>query len=202
MTLRIVLAEDHALLRESLQTVFGLADDIDVVAAADNGADALDAIRSRRPDGAMVDIDMPRMSGLEVAEAVRDERLDCALLVVTSYGKPGYLQRAMRAGVRGFVTKNVSPDTLVEAVRKVCAGGRFVDPEIAADALAVGETPLTDRELEVLRLSGAGLRPAEIGTRLSLAEGTVRNYLSSTLTKLQVDNRVAAYRVAEEAGWL
>ncbi|MGW7532109.1 response regulator [Amycolatopsis sp. NPDC054798] len=202
MTLRIVLAEDHALLRESLRTVFTLADDIEVVEAVDNGADALEAIRRERPDGAMVDIDMPRMSGLEVAEALHAEAIPCALLVVTSYGKPGYLHRAMRAGVRGFVTKNISPDALIDAVRKVCAGGRHVDPEIAADALAVGETPLTDRELEVLRLSGAGLRPAEIGARLSLAEGTVRNYLSSTLTKLQVDNRVAAYRVAEEAGWL
>ncbi|MEV0066064.1 response regulator transcription factor [Amycolatopsis sp. NPDC050768] len=202
MTLRIVLAEDHALLRESLRTVFSLAEDIDVVEAVDNGADALEAIRRERPDGAMVDIDMPRMSGLEVAEAVRAEGLDCGLLVVTSYGKPGYLHRAMRAGVRGFVTKNISPDDLITAVRKVCTGGRHVDPEIAADALAVGETPLTERELDVLRLSGAGLRPAEIGARLSLAEGTVRNYLSSALTKLQVDNRVAAYRVAEEAGWL
>ncbi|MFI5611280.1 response regulator [Amycolatopsis sp. NPDC051903] len=202
MTLRIVLAEDHALLRESLRTVFSLVDDIEVVEAVDNGADALAAIRRERPDGAMVDIDMPRLSGLEVAEAVKAEGLPCGLLVVTSYGKPGYLHRAMRAGVRGFVTKNISPDALIDAVRKVCSGGRHVDPEIAADALAVGETPLTERELEVLRLSGAGLRPAEIGARLSLAEGTVRNYLSSTLTKLQVDNRVAAYRVAEEAGWL
>lgn len=202
MTIRIVLAEDHALLRESLAAVFGLVDDIDVAATAADGTEALAVLAREQPDVAVLDIEMPGMSGLAVAEALHAAGSRCALLVVTSYGKPGYLHRALRAGVRGFVTKNVSPDTLIDAVRTVHAGRRYVDPELAADALAVGETPLTEREIDVLRLSGAGLRPPEIAARLSLAEGTVRNYLSNTMAKLQVDNRVAAYRVAQEAGWL
>lgn len=202
MTIRIVVADNEQLIRDSLSVILSAPEDMNVVAVAADGAQAVAAVREAAADVVVLDLDMPVMNGLEAAEAVRAESPDCGIVILTSHGRPGYLQRSMRLGVRGFITKDTSAAKLADVVRQVHAGGRFIDPEIATDALALGGSPLSTREREVLTLSGEGLRLGEIAGRLCLAEGTVRNYMSSIMNKLDVDNRVAAHRAAREAGWL
>lgn len=202
MTIRIVVADNEQLIRDSLSIILSVPEDMNVVAVAADGAQAVAAVREAGADVVVLDLDMPVMNGLEAAEAVRAEAPDCGIVILTSHGRPGYLQRSMRLGVRGFITKDTPAAKLAEVVRQVHAGGRFIDPEIATDALALGGSPLSAREREVLALSGEGLKLSEIAGRLCLAEGTVRNYMSSIMNKLDVDNRVAAHRAAREAGWL
>ncbi|MGH3239069.1 MAG: LuxR C-terminal-related transcriptional regulator, partial [Spirillospora sp.] len=159
-------------------------------------------ISSHHPDVAVLDIEMPGADGLTVAERLGASGARCAICILTSFGRPGYLRRAMAAGVRGFVAKDAPTEQLAAAIRKIHAGGRYLDAELAASAMAAGDNPLTDREREVLRLTGTGTETARIATQLHLSEGTVRNYLSTAMTKLGEPTRVAAARAARDMGWI
>jgi two-component system, NarL family, response regulator DesR len=159
-------------------------------------------VAEHAPDVAVLDIDMPGADGLTVAERLQADGASCAVCILTSFGRPGYLRRAMSAGVRGFVAKDAPTEELAAAIRKVHAGGRYLDAELAASAMAAGDNPLTAREREILRLIGAGTETSRIAALLHLTEGTVRNYLSSAMTKLGESNRMAAVRAAQEMGWI
>lgn len=200
--IRVLIAEDQELIRTALVTLVSLEDGISVVAQADNGAEAVSAATTTECDVAVLDIDMPRMDGIEAAERLRELRPRLAIIMLTSHGKPGYLRRAVQAGARGFVTKNVSGDQLAKVIREVHEGGRFLDPELVADAMFVGDCPLAPRELEILRLAEEGQSHAGIARALSLQEGTVRNYMSAAISKLGFDNRISAIRHARNMGWL
>ncbi|MQS16019.1 response regulator transcription factor [Streptomyces kaniharaensis] len=202
MTIHIAVADNEAFIRDSLSVLLSAHEDLEVVATAADGTGAVAAVLAGGVDVAVLDLDMPVMNGLAAAEAIRDSPAACAIVVLTSHGRPGHLQRALSLGVRGFVTKDTPAARLAEIVRTVHGGGRYVDPEIATDALTLGGNPLSAREREVLGLAGDGLSTARIAARTHLAEGTVRNYMSSVLAKLGVDNKLAAYQRAKETGWL
>ncbi|GGV83200.1 MULTISPECIES: response regulator transcription factor [Streptomyces] len=199
---RVLLADDEHLIRGALVALLSLEDDLVVVAEAASGPEALAMARAHRPDVAVLDLQMPGADGVTVATSLRAELPDCAVLIVTGHGRPGHLKRALAAGVRGFVPKTVSAQRLAEIIRTVHAGHRYVDSELAADAISAGDSPLTPREAEVLELAADGAPVAEIAERASLSPGTVRNYLSSAVTKLGVENRHAAVRLAREQGWV
>ncbi|MER5201871.1 response regulator transcription factor [Streptomyces sp. NPDC002825] len=201
-TIRIAVADNEAFIRDSLTVLLSAHDDLEVVATAADGTGAVEAVRAGGVDVALLDLDMPVMDGLAAAEAIRDSGAACGIVVLTSHGRPGHLQQALAFGVRGFVTKNTPAARIAEVIRTVHGGGRHIDPDIATDALTLGGNPLTTREREVLRLAGEGLSNGRIAARLHLAEGTVRNYMSSVLTKLGADNKLAAHRRAKETGWL
>jgi two-component system response regulator DesR len=198
----VLIAEDETLIRDSLAMILSYEDDIEVVALTGDGNAVPDLLRGSDAGLAILDIDLDGSNGLDVAERVRAELPRVAVMILTSHGRPGYLYRAMEAGVRGFLTKDVAAARLADVVRTVHRGDRYIDPEIAADAIAAGHNPLSRREREVLSLSGQGLQLTEIAARLSLSEGTVRNYMSSAITKLGTTNKVAAFRLAGEAGWI
>lgn len=200
--LRVLLADDEHLIRGAVAALLALEDDLVVVAEAASGTEALAMARAHRPDIAVLDLNMPGADGVEVTEALRTELPDCATMIVTGHGRPGHLKRALAAGARGFLPKTVSAQRLAEIIRTVHAGGRYVDPELAADAISAGDSPLTAREAELLELASDGSTIAEIARRTSLASGTVRNYLSAAVAKLGVENRHAAVRTARERGWL
>lgn len=200
--IRVLIAEDEQLVRDALVTLLSLEPDIDVVARTDRGDDVVELVRRHECDVALLDIDMPGMSGLDAAEKLHAAGPACAVVIVTSHGRPGYLSRAVRSGVRGFVTKDTPGTRLAEVIREVHQGGRYVDPDIAADAVLIGECPLGARELEILRLAEDGRPLAAIAGEISLSEGTVRNYMSSAISKLGVDNRIGAIRFAQRMGWL
>lgn len=199
--IRVVLAEDQTMLRDALGTLLALEDDIDVVATAGDGDEALSAVRALAPDVLMTDIEMPGRSGIDLAEIIRRERLATRVLIVTTFSRPGYLQRALNAGVMGYVLKDASSDALASAVRAVHAGERHVPRELAELAWTTPD-PLTERERQVLQLAEAGLQNKQIAERLGLSAGTVRNYLTQAMDKLQVSNRVEAFRLARDLGWL
>jgi two-component system, NarL family, response regulator DesR len=198
----VLIAEDETLIRDSLAMILSYEDDIEVVALTGDGDTVPDLLRGSGAGLAILDIELDGSNGLDVAERIRAELPQVAIMILTSHGRPGYLYRAMEAGVRGFLTKDVSAAKLADVVRTVHRGDRYIDPEIAADAIAAGQNPLSRREREVLSLSGQGLQLTEIAARLSLSEGTVRNYMSSAITKLGTTNKVAAFRLAGEAGWI
>ncbi|WP_067831065.1 response regulator transcription factor [Actinomadura kijaniata] len=200
--IRILLADDEHLIRGAVAALLGLEGDLTVVAEAGRGDEVAAAVAAHDPDVAVLDIDMPGADGLTVAERLREAGARCSVVILTSLGRPGYLRRAMAAGVRGFVAKDASTDELAAAIRKVHAGGRYLDAELAATAMAAGDNPLTAREREILRLLGAGTETARIATLLHLSEGTVRNYLSTAMAKLGESNRLAAVRAAREMGWI
>ena len=200
--IRIVLADDETLIRDAVAQLLDLEDDLDVIAVAASGTEAVAVVRHLRPDVAVLDLQMPGADGIEVAEQVRTEVPDCGIVIVTGHGRPGHLKKALGAGVRGFLPKTVSATVLAAAIRQVAAGGRYVDPELAADAIAAGDSPLTAREADVLELAADGARVEEIADRAALAPGTVRNYLSSAVAKLGVTNRHEAVRVARAKGWV
>jgi two-component system, NarL family, response regulator DesR len=202
MTIRILLADDEHLIRGALAALLALEDDLTVVAESATGPEALAMARAHRPDVAVLDLQMPGMDGIEVATELRRVLPDCRTMIVTGHGRPGYLKRALEVGVRGFLPKTVSAADLAGLIRTVRAGGRYVDPELAADAIAAGESPLTPRETDVLELAAHGTTIAEIAERASLSAGTVRNYLSAAATKLGAENRHAAVRIAQEHGWI
>ncbi len=202
MTIRVLLAEDETLIRDAVATLLGLEDDLEVVAVAGSGDEALAAAIKHSPDIALLDLQMPGLDGIEVAERLATELPSCGCLIVTSHGRPGYLRRALEAGVRGFLPKTSSAAVLAGAVRTVHGGGRYVDPELAADTIAAGASPLTPRESDVLELAADGAPVEEIAARAHLSPGTVRNYLSAAVAKLAVTNRHEAVRVARERGWL
>ncbi|WP_329090996.1 MULTISPECIES: response regulator transcription factor [unclassified Streptosporangium] len=196
--IRVLLADDEHLVRRAIATLLGLEPDVEVVAEVARGDLVAAAVLEHRPDVVVLDIEMPGMDGLSVAETLPGH----AVLMLTSFGRPGYLRRALAAGVRGFVPKDASADELATAIRKVHAGGRYLDPEMAASAMMAGESPLTERERGSLELAARGASVAEIAAALNLTQGTVRNYLSSAITKLGATNRITAIRSAQQKGWL
>jgi len=199
--LKLVIAEDQTMLREALATLLGLESDIEVVGLAANGRDAHALVRSHEPDVVVTDIEMPDMTGLELAALLQREQRLTRVLVVTTFDRPGYLRRAMEAGVAGFILKDGPSADLADAVRRVAAGERVIAPELAARAWD-GEDPLSDSERRLLRLAEAGLDSKAIAEASGLARGTVRNYLHSAIAKLGVSNRIEAARLAREKGWM
>lgn len=199
--IRMVLAEDQALLLGALGSLLELEDDLRVVGSAADGDAARAAIDEHLPDLVITDIEMPGMSGLDLAEWARDAYPDMRLLVLTTFARPGYLRRAMEAGVHGYLLKETPAEELADAIRKIHRGERVIAPELALTAFD-GKDPLSARERQILKLAGEGLGNAEIGRQLFLAEGTVRNYLSDALHKLGADNRIEAWRIARDKGWL
>lgn len=200
--IRLLLADDENLIRSALAALLGLQDDLEVVAEARSGDEALTMAREHRPDVALLDLQMPGPDGITVAELLRRELPDCASIIVTSHGRPGHLKRALAAGVRGFLPKTASAQDLADAVRAVHVGGRYLDPELAAEAISAGGSPLTPREADVLELAADGAPIEQIAQRASLSPGTVRNYLSSAVTKLGAANRHEAVSLARAQGWI
>ncbi|UNO41172.1 response regulator transcription factor [Streptomyces sp. MST-110588] len=200
--IRVLLADDEHLIRGALAALLSLEDDLLVVAEAASGPEALAMARAHEPDVAVLDFQMPGADGVAVATSLRHELPGCRTMIVTSHARPGHLKRALEAGVRGFLPKTVSARQLAEIIRTVRAGNRYVDPELAADAISSGDSPLTAREAEVLELAEEGAPIAEIAERASLSPGTVRNYLSSAAAKVGAENRHAAARIARARGWL
>ncbi|MER3444996.1 MAG: DNA-binding response regulator [Meiothermus sp.] len=199
--IRVVIAEDQGLILGALAALLELEGDIEVVGQAKDGKSALEEVKARQPDVLLTDIEMPHMTGLELATEVKRLGLRTRVIIVTTFGRAGYLRRALEAGASGYLLKDAPSSELAEAVRRVHLGGRAIDPNLAAQAWSE-EDPLTDRERRVLRLAGEGRTSAEIAAELGLSEGTVRNYLSEAISKLGVQNRVEAARIAREKGWL
>ena len=202
MTIRLLLADDQALVRSALAALLGLDPDFEVVAEVGRGDEVVAAAREFRPDVALLDIEMPGLDGLAAAAAMAHEVPSCRVIILTTFGRPGYLRRAMESGALGFVVKDAPAEQLADAVRRVAAGERVVDPALAAATLAGGASPLTGRERDVLVASRDGATVADIAARLFLSEGTVRNYLSAAIAKTGVRNRVEAFREADQRGWL
>jgi two-component system response regulator DesR len=199
--IRVVVAEDQAMLLGALAALLEIESDIEVVARARDGEEALAIVRRERPDVLLTDIEMPKMTGLELAAAVRQEQLPTRVIILTTFARAGYLRRALDAGASGYLLKDSPAEQLANAVRRVQAGGRAVDPDLAAEAWGEPD-PLTDRERQVLRMAGEGRTSGDIAGALNLSEGTVRNYLSEAISKLGAHNRVDAARIARERGWL
>lgn len=200
--IKVLIADDQAMVRGALAALLSLEDDIDVVAEAANGDDALAALRSTHVDVALLDIEMPKRDGIATAAAITREGLGTRCLIVTTFGRPGYLRRALEAGASGFVVKETPAEQLAEAVRKIHAGQRVVDPALATESLFEGANPLTEREREILRIARDGEKISSIAKAVHLSEGTVRNYLSSAIHKTGAATRAAAAKRAEERGWL
>jgi two-component system response regulator DesR len=199
--IRVVVAEDQAMLLGALSALLEIESDIEVVARARTGDEALELVRTHRPDVLLTDIEMPAKTGLEVAALIRQEELPTRVVILTTFARAGYLRRALEAGASGYLLKDSPAEQLANAIRRVNAGGRAVDPELAAEAWSEPD-PLTDRERQVLRRAGEGQATGEIAEALHLSEGTVRNYLSEAISKLGAQNRVEAARIAREKGWL
>jgi two-component system response regulator DesR len=199
---RVLLAEDQSMVREALAALLGLEPDIEVVAQVARGDEVLAAARAGAVDVALLDIEMPGCTGIEAAARLRAELPAVKLVVLTTFGRPGYLRSAMEAGADAFLVKDAPAAQLAEAVRAVLRGDRVIDPALAAAALAEGANPLTDREREILKEAADGRTNAELARTLNLSQGTVRNYLSTAIQKLAVRNRAEAVRVAREKGWL
>lgn len=199
--IRVLLAEDQSLVRGALAALLELEPDIEVVAQAAHGREALERVIALKPDVVLTDIEMPLMTGLELAAEIARLRLPARVVVLTTFARSGYLRRALDAGALGYLLKDSPAERLADAVRNVHAGTRAVDPELALEAWTERD-PLTDRERRVLRLAGAGLPTTAIAAELSLSEGTVRNYLSDAIVKLNAANRTDAARIARERGWL
>ncbi|KIA74241.1 response regulator transcription factor [Paenarthrobacter sp. CC6] len=202
MTIRLVIADDQALVRGALAALLGLEEDIEVVAELADGTGVVSAVLEHAADVAMLDVEMPGLDGISAAAAVRRAVPTCRVLMVTTFGRPGYLRRAMQAGASGFVVKDTPARQLAEAVRRVHSGLRVVDPMLAAESLTSGDSPLTEREVEVLKAASDGGTVADIAKAAMLSEGTVRNYLSAAMAKTGGRTRAEAVRLAHENGWL
>ncbi|WP_341730053.1 response regulator transcription factor [Brooklawnia sp.] len=200
--IRILLADDQALVRGALAALLDLEPDIEVVAQVGRGDQVVAAALESRPDVALLDIEMPGLSGIETTAELRSALPDCRSLIVTTFGRPGYLRRALDAGAQGFVVKDTPASELADAVRRVHAGLRVVDPELAVESLTHGANPLTEREQEVLRAAQDGAPASTLAKRLSLSQGTVRNHLSSAIRKTGCTTSAEAVRQAEANGWL
>jgi two-component system response regulator DesR len=200
--IRVVLAEDQGMVQGALAVLLGIEPDIEVVAAANDGEEALRAIGKHRPGVLVTDIEMPKLTGLELAGRVRELYPATRVLILTTFARPGYLRRAMDAGALGYVLKDRPSTELADAVRRVYRGLRVVDPALAAEAWSAEVDPLSDREREILRRAGEGESTAELARSLRLTDGTVRNYLSEAISKLGAHNRAEAARLARAKGWL
>ncbi|WTD07228.1 response regulator transcription factor [Streptomyces albidoflavus] len=201
-SVRVLLAEDQGMMRGALALLLGMEPDLEVVAQVGSGDEVLGAALEQRPDVALLDIEMPGLSGLEAAALLRDRLPECRVVMVTTFGRPGYLRRAMDAGAAGFVVKDGPVEELAEAVRRVLRGETVIDPALAAAALSAGPNPLTGRERDALNASADGATVADIAVRLRLSESTVRNYLSAAIGKTSTRNRMEAVREARLQGWL
>ena len=202
--IRIVLAEDQAMVRGALVALLKLEPDFEIVAEAADGQEAWDLVQRHQPDLVVSDIEMPKMTGLELAQhihASQNESSKTRVVIVTTFARAGYLRRALDAGVRGYLLKDAPSAQLADALRQVHAGQRVIDPQLAI-ATWTEQDPLSNRERQVLRLAGEGSSSAEIAEQLSLTQGTVRNYLSEIISKLGASNRIEAYRLARQQGWL
>ena len=200
--IRLLLADDQALVRGALAALLELEEDLEIVAQTGSGTEVVDLAREHRADVALLDIEMPGLDGIDTATALRDAQLGCRSLIVTTFGRPGYLRRALEAGARGFVVKDTPAEQLAAAVRTVHVGGRVIDPSLAEESLITGGSPLTERERDVLRIALDGASVKEMAARLHLSQGTVRNHLSSAIGKTHTTNRAAAARAAQDNGWL
>jgi two-component system, NarL family, response regulator DesR len=200
--IRVLIAEDQRLVRGALRALLDLEEDLEVVAEVGRGDAVVGAAVEHRPDVALLDIEMPGGDGIEAARALSVALPDCRAVILTTFGRPGFLRRAMEVGAAGFLVKDAPVAELARGIRAVMAGERVIDRDLAAAALAIGATPLSARESDVLRAAAGGATVADIAGRLFLSEGTVRNYLSSAMGKTGARTRVEAARVAEEKGWL
>jgi len=200
--IRLLLADDQALVRGALAALLDLEPDLEVVAQVGRGDEVLGAARASAADVALLDVEMPGLDGIAAAAALHRELPSCRALVVTTFGRPGYLRRALDAGASGFVVKDTPADQLADAVRRVHAGLRAVDPDLAVASLTVGASPLTERERHVLALAADGGTVAQVAAEAFLSEGTVRNYLSAAMGKTGARTRAEAVRLAQENGWL
>ncbi|TDK65589.1 response regulator transcription factor [Sapientia aquatica] len=200
--IRVLIAEDQGLVLGALAALLKLEPDLDIVGTAPNGLEALTMAKTMQPDIIMTDIEMPLMTGLELAVAIQEQQLRSKMLIVTTFARSGFLRRALNAGVRGYLLKDAPSETLAAAIRTIHKGGKVIAPELAQESWGGAEDPLNERERQVLRLAGEGKRSADIAQLIHLSEGTVRNYLSEAISKLNAKNRVEAYRLAREAGWL
>ena len=202
MTIRVLLAEDQAMVRGAIAALLNLEEDIEIVAEASRGDEVVPAALESAPDVALLDVEMPGGDGLGAATALREELPSCRVIILTTFGRAGYLKRAMEGGAAGFLLKDAPATELASAIRRTREGECVVDPELAAVALSAGENPLTGREREVLAASEGGATIVDVAAKLYLSEGTVRNYLSAAIKKLGTRNRVEAARLAQRKGWL
>ena len=199
--IRVLLAEDQAMVRGALAALLKLEPDIEVLGCHADGLAAWREAEQLRPHVIVADIEMPQLTGLELAQRVRDRSLPIKIVIVTTFARSGYLRRALDAGVTGYLLKDAPAEQLADAIRTVHRGGRVIDPQLALEAWGESD-PLNERERQVLRLAGEGRSAAEIAVQLSLSHGTVRNYLSEAISKLSAGNRIEAYRLARQKGWL
>ncbi len=200
-TIRVAIAEDQGMVLGALAALLEIEGDISVVAKGRNGKEALDAVLAHKPDVFITDIEMPQMTGLEVAAELKRRRTGTRVIILTTFARAGYLRRALEAGASGYLLKDMRAEELADAVRRVHRGLRVIDPELATEAWAEPD-PLTDRERQVLRFAGDGMSSGDIAVELNLSEGTVRNYLSEAISKMGASNRVEAARLARTKGWL
>lgn len=199
--IRVLLAEDQAMVRGALSALLGLEADIEVLAAVADGEAAWREIQRLQPDVLVTDIEMPGLTGLELAQRIQRQALPVKVVIVTTFARAGFLRRALDAGVSGYLLKDAPAEHLADALRQVQRGGRAIDPQLALEAWSEAD-PLNDRERQVLRLAGEGMPAGEIAAQLHLSPGTIRNYLSEAIGKLGVGNRIEAYRLARQKGWL
>lgn len=202
MTITVLLADDQALVRGALAALLSLEPDLDVVAEVATGTDVLPAVQQHHPDVAVLDIEMPGMDGIEATQTLTDRAADTVVLIVTTFSRPGYYQRAMAAGARGFLVKDTPASELAEAIRTLHAGGKVVDPELAIQSANTGPNPLTERERDVLAAAADGSSIKNIAAQLHISPGTVRNYVSTAMTKTHTTSRSAAAQTARDNGWL
>jgi two-component system response regulator DesR len=201
VAIRVVIAEDQAMVRGALAALLSTEGDIEIAGQAQNGREALELVIASPPDVLLTDIEMPELTGLELAAEIKKRRLPVKVVILTTFARAGYLRRALDAGVSGYLLKDAPASTLANAIRRIKTGARVIDPELAAEAWTEAD-PLTDRERQVLRYAGEGEASADIAARLNLSEGTVRNYLSEAISKLGASNRTEAARLARQKGWL
>jgi two-component system, NarL family, response regulator DesR len=200
--IRVLIAEDQAMIRGALAALLAIEPDIEVVAQVDRGDKVVQEALRAKPDIALLDIEMPGMDGISAAAALRTELPSCRVLILTVFGRPGYLRKAVDAGVSGFLLKDAPPDELASAIRRTAKGEKVIDSQLAHAALSEGSSPLTPRERDVLAMSVRGASVEEVARSLHLTNGTVRNHLSIAIQKLNAHNRIEAARIAEEKGWL
>lgn len=200
-TIRVIIAEDQGMVLGALAALLEIEGDISVIAKARNGKEALQSVIAQKPDVFITDIEMPEMTGLDVATELQRRKTGTRVIILTTFARAGYLRRALEAGASGYLLKDMRAEELADAVRRVQRGLRVIDPELATEAWGEAD-PLTDRERQVLRLAGEGQSSGDIAIELGLSEGTVRNYLSEAISKLGASNRVEASRLARTKGWL
>lgn len=199
--IKLLVVEDQALVRGAISALLQLEPEIDVVAQAEDGQDALQQLQQQTVDFVLTDIEMPNVTGLELIDVIKHRYPDTRTAIMTTFSRAGYIRRALEAGVDGFILKEAPSDYLVDAIKKIIQGQKFIDPELAISALGDSD-PLSDKERKALRFAGEGLKTSDIAAKLFLSEGTVRNYLSEAISKLNASNRIDAARIAQQKGWL